>query len=79
MRIKIEESKDKEKDIFEWHRWFAWFPVKCDSWDVMTDDHYFIWLEWVERKRVFSSFGIPKGWWEYSAIRKKVILAVDKT
>jgi hypothetical protein len=30
----------------EWHRWFAWYPV-----DITP--HQFVWLEWVNRKKVF--------------------------
>lgn len=32
-------------EYFQWHRWFAWYPVQVgDTW---------VWLETVERVRVF--------------------------
>lgn len=42
----------------DWHRWFAWHPVRIDSrWH---------WLEWIERKgtvwEVTSTWGYD---WEY--------------
>src|SRR5581483_10347916 len=32
------------KNLSEWHRWFAWFPVRLDDVGVT------VWLEYVERR-----------------------------
>lgn len=34
---------DREKYLSEWHKWFAWYPVK-------TDIGLMVWLEFVDRK-----------------------------
>lgn len=43
MRWKIKPKVERQLfDIFTWHRWYAWYPVKIDlEW---------VWLEDVERK-----------------------------
>ncbi len=35
-------------DEWIWHDWFAWFPVRIDSGDL-------IWFQTVQRKKVFES------------------------
>lgn len=37
------EKIDKEKYLSEWHKVFAWFPVK-------TDIGLMVWLEFVDRR-----------------------------
>lgn len=36
------------EDIDEWHQWFAWYPVRTP--------HYWVWLEWVTRRRMADAF-----------------------
>jgi hypothetical protein len=49
------------RDDFHWGRWFAWHPV------YIFDAGVWIWLETVERRRVYSEdlFGISLDW-EYN-------------
>jgi thiosulfate reductase cytochrome b subunit len=51
--------RGKSKDHYEWHRWFAWFPVKTEVW--------WVWLEHVDRCRFAHRAG---GWWEYREVRR---------
>jgi hypothetical protein len=37
----------------EWHRWFAWHPVKAGG--------GLVWLEWIERRRCYA---VIDEWWE---------------
>jgi hypothetical protein len=39
-------------DPLQWHRWFAWHPVKID--------HKYVWLEYVHRK--LSGFTYADDW-----------------
>lgn len=48
MRFNVKEKPDRK----EWHRHFAWWPVKVE--------HQYVWLERVHRKLVKASYG-----WEY--------------
>lgn len=48
MRINVKPSKD----LTEWHRWFAWHPVRADS--------QIVWLEWVQRRVYYWADG-----WQY--------------
>ena len=49
MRIRF-----KSKEIYEWHSWFAWYPVKiCDN---------IVLFENVKRKRGVYNFGISYLW-----------------
>lgn len=52
MRFRIKTSHT------EWHRWFAWHPVKIE--------HEYVWLEVVHRK----GQQVPYGWdYEYRVVR----------
>lgn len=33
---------------YEWHRWFAWYPIRLRG---NNDTIYTVWLEYVQRKR----------------------------
>lgn len=56
------EKYDMQK---QWHRWFAWRPIRIGSHDCR-------WLEYIERKRVSSRIiDYPLFTWEYRAIEKK--------
>lgn len=46
---------DKWKCKLEWHRWFAWYPVKIAENDCR-------WLEYVERKGSIMA-GFDSGYW----------------
>lgn len=51
---------DKWKYKYEWHRWFAWYPVKVAEHDCR-------WLEYVDRKGelICGGFGDAFWNWEY--------------
>jgi hypothetical protein len=34
----------------DWHQWFAWYP--CWIYESKGTDIAWVWLEWVDRKRV---------------------------
>lgn len=51
--------KSRWDQQYKWHRYFAWFPVLIDG--------EYIWLEWVERKRV-SELGCV--YYKYRLINK---------
>lgn len=45
--------------INQWHRWFAWYPVRLE------DGHTTVWLETVERlfidrQRFFRAYRLPE-------------------
>lgn len=47
---------ERYRRLEQWHRWFAWRPVRVASHDCR-------WLEWIERKGTFYF-----EWrWEYRA------------
>jgi hypothetical protein len=49
------DDKDRRE---EWHRWFAWYPVRIGNQRV--------WLETVERKGRWWSALYAEGWdWQY--------------
>lgn len=53
---------DKWKYKLEWHRWFAWYPVKVADRDCR-------WLEYVERKgTLYAGFDGSYWGWEYRLI-----------
>lgn len=45
----------KDKDLYEWHEWFAWYPI----W-VSTGHLTGVWVFWekVQRRRVMSYAGV---------------------
>lgn len=46
----------------EWHRWFAWYPVRLGPHDCR-------WLEWVECKGTYWHAYDSDGWdWKYRPI-----------
>lgn len=50
--------------LCEWHKWFAWFPVKVDDGDCR-------WLEYVERRYRNAYFEwFDRAFIDYRAIRK---------
>jgi hypothetical protein len=56
----------RSTDISEWHRWFAWRPVKIRHAKVKYDYGTviyacWVWFEWIERKYSF--------WPEYREIK----------
>lgn len=53
MRWPVNFGKPR-KDPYEWHIWFAWYPVKAGS--------TWVWLEKVRRKR-YSTWA--SDWHEY--------------
>lgn len=58
LRKWAEKRRAKEQAKYEWHRWFAWYPVQ-----VYCDQYY--WLCWIERKRVSSV--LERDYWFYSS------------
>jgi hypothetical protein len=42
--------------VREWHRWFAWYPVRVDG--------SMVWFEFVERQSTFYNTGLG-GVWEH--------------
>ena len=58
MRLKIRPKKDDT----QWHKWFAWCPVRID------DDHN-IWLANCLRRRVwYGGYFSDIFYWEYKAM-----------
>ena len=53
--------KTMRYDRFEWHNWFAWFPVKINEWrnngKIISQQ---AWLTVVRRKRRSEGWG--RGW-----------------
>lgn len=37
----------KLADLEDWHRWFAWYPVRLIG--LHREDECVVWLQWVER------------------------------
>lgn len=58
-----ETAEEKEARVTDWHRWFAWYPVRVASGDCR-------WLEYVER-RCTMQCGFNDYWYsnEYRAIK----------
>lgn len=49
-----ESAKFYDKKFNEWHRWFAWYPVRVGQRDCR-------WLETVERRAAYGQFGAFRG------------------
>lgn len=60
-----ETWEEKRKRLEQWHRWFAWHPVK-------VEDHDCRWFEVVERQRIYYR-GMRGSWWitYYRAVKAK--------
>ena len=56
------ELKFKIKNKYNWHDWFAWYPIKLTD---QSDNVYgeIIWLEKVERRMECDDF--ESNWWVY--------------
>ena len=52
-----ETFTEKKQLLKQWHRWFAWRPVKLD-------DHDCRWFEWVAR-RGFYVTSWDDDWWDW--------------
>jgi hypothetical protein len=50
MRIVI---KNKKETKWDWHVWFAWYPVAIASY---ADNTTYVWLERIERKLIHENF-----------------------
>ncbi len=50
--------KKQQMDRYQWHRWFAWFPVDVESEHLIER----VWWEDVERRMVGARGG---DYWEY--------------
>lgn len=52
-KIKVPGTR-KGQRMDEWHRWYAWRPVKATLFEDFTPDHEplyrWVWLTYVERK-----------------------------
>jgi hypothetical protein len=48
---------EKKAALEQWHRWFAWRPIRIDSHDCR-------WLEMIERRGELHAFA-GEGWWEW--------------
>jgi len=45
MRIKTRRPGARIRALKQWHKWFAWFPVR-----IPTTGNYLYWLQHVQRK-----------------------------
>jgi hypothetical protein len=55
-------EKAKREAKLEWHRWFAWRPIRVAENDCR-------WLEYVERKGKYFDCGLDWFWeWSYRAL-----------
>lgn len=55
-----ETYEERHARLENWHRFFAWYPVKIK-------DHDCAWMEWVLRKGKFTcSWGDADWTWSYS-------------
>lgn len=48
--------------IYDWHDWFAWFPVTVPG--PRPGTRAVVWLEWVERRFTLGT----ESCWEYSTL-----------
>jgi hypothetical protein len=59
---------DKKDRLAEWHRWFAWYPVKVGM-DWTTGADIKVWLATVMRRRVYcDGFFTAKGTYVASVV-----------
>jgi len=55
MRFKIDYRST------EWMPWFAWAPCFI----IENDIHYWVWLEWIERRWYSDSYDFELSGWSY--------------
>lgn len=61
--------KKPKVDIWDWHRWFAWYPVVV--WNEKKERDYYVWLETVER---MGCPDIKHHWWyRFPEVEEEVI------
>jgi hypothetical protein len=68
--MKIFEDKGIDKDKVEWEKSFAWLPVKIQP-DQAKYYNYYIWLEYIERRKVWiypDNPGDSRYFWDYREI-----------
>ena len=64
MKLDFGETWDEKKArLGNWHRYFAWYPVKIN-------DHDYRWLEFVWRKGNYSNINIL-WYWEYRSLQNE--------
>jgi len=49
----------KKKDITEWHRWFAWYPVRITKGTNKTSE--VVWLQFIKRRGHYWSGAVCGG------------------
>lgn len=59
MKWHSESFGDYRERMFEWHRYFAWFPVFC------YETRRTVWLEYVQRKAIDYSGYLEEFSFEY--------------
>ena len=64
MRWRVEKPGAEERTLAEWHKWFAWYPVKLD-------DTTKVWLCTVQRKG--TSEQAYEGGLDWTFIYKEVV------
>ena len=57
------------KELQQWHRWFAWYPVKIRMYYEDGNSRTY-WLEWVERCKKHG-YVVPEGYWCYREVTKR--------
>lgn len=65
IRGRFWRAKDRHDVLSNWHRWFAWYPVRLGEFEVR-------WLEWVDRRGTYHTGGGMECWWSfrYASISK---------
>ena len=54
----------KQREKYQWHRWFAWFPVELGG----DGSGRWVWLETVARKCYTGGHGPEDVWFEYNTL-----------
>ncbi|WP_247300312.1 hypothetical protein [Bradyrhizobium sp. 179] len=58
-----QRNERRWKRRYQWHRWFAWRPVRIAAGDRR-------WLEFVERRRQCGKYFVEWEYWDYRAIER---------
>lgn len=67
-----ETLAEKKQRLGQWHRWFAWRPVRVGEKECR-------WLEYVERKgRYYASIRDGTWFWDYRVADTRLRLTVQK-